>query len=148
MYFKSISYLKWSLHLSRDIGVYLFQSLNDPDWWRIATVWALALKRHVRIFFAYKLIWVRNPLSGCCECTPLVLLDGTITSMVAVPLYAMTKLKLGAVCAGSHARVPWLITTASVTVLDRLIAIDWQLNNIYYLLTDAAAVICILAKWH
>lgn len=66
--------------------------------------------------------------------------------MIAVPVDAMTKFKLRAVCAGSDSCGPLLIAVADATVLNGLRAISRLLLIKSFLLTDAAAVICMFAK--
>lgn len=93
-------------------------SLDNPDWWCIATIWALTFERHMWIFLTNELIWIWY--FGCCcgECTSFVLyLYRTITPMMMMVatalLHVMFQFDIGTVGTASET---WIIASLLIVI--------------------------------
>lgn len=70
--------------------IYTDRLLNDSDWWSIATVGALAFKRHVRVFLADEFVWIRNFSRGRRKRTPFDLLYRSISPVMVIAIMVNT----------------------------------------------------------
>ena len=58
--------------------------LDNPDWWRITAVWALAFERHMFVLFTR-----RYCRGGCCKCTTFTLFNCSCSPMMITTMMVM-----------------------------------------------------------
>lgn len=58
--------------------------LDNPDWWRITAVWALAFERHMFVLFTRRYCCGR-----CCKCTTFTLFNCSCSTMMITTMMVM-----------------------------------------------------------